>query len=172
MSVFASGERGAESSKHSGRDAGLSIIAHGMRVIGELVTEGVLKIEGTVEGTVRTELVTEGVLKIEGTVEGTVRTTRDVLVAKGGKVEGDIHAGEAVIGGEVHGSIYAEARVEVHQGAVVEGDISTKKLVVQEGGDVNGQIRMGQARPPATATASDSQVASMAKRSTGPIVRA
>jgi cytoskeletal protein CcmA (bactofilin family) len=152
MSVFASGERGAESSKHSGRDAGLSIIAHGMRVIGELVTEGVLKIEGT--------------------VEGTVRTTRDVLVAKGGKVEGDIHAGEAVIGGEVHGSIYAEARVEVHQGAVVEGDISTKKLVVQEGGDVNGQIRMGQARPPATATASDSQVASMAKRSTGPIVRA
>jgi cytoskeletal protein CcmA (bactofilin family) len=152
MSVFASGERGAESSKHSGRDAGLSIIAHGMRVIGELVTEGVLKIEGT--------------------VEGTVRTTRDVLVAKGGKVEGDIHAGEAVIGGEVHGSIYAEARVEVQQGAVVEGDISTKKLVVQEGGDVNGQIRMGQARPPATATASDSQVASMAKRSTGPIVRA
>jgi cytoskeletal protein CcmA (bactofilin family) len=152
MSVFASGERGAESSKHSGRDAGLSIIAHGMRVIGELVTEGVLKIEGT--------------------VEGTVRTPRDVLVAKGGKVEGDIHAGEAVIGGEVHGSIYAEARVEVQQGAVVEGDISTKKLVVQEGGDVNGQIRMGQARPQATATASDSQVASMAKRSTGPIVRA
>jgi cytoskeletal protein CcmA (bactofilin family) len=152
MSVFASGERGAESSKHGGREAGLSIIAHGMRVVGELVTEGVLKIEGV--------------------VEGTVRTTRDVLVAKGGKVEGDIHAGEAVIGGEVHGSIYAEARVEVQQGAVVEGDISTKKLIVQEGGDVNGQIRMGQTKPPTPTTASDAHVASMAKRSTGPIVRA
>ena len=77
----------------------------------------------------------------DGTVEGTVRTHHDVLVAKGGKVEGDIHAGEAVIGGEVHGSIFAETRVEVQQGAVVVGDIATKKLVVQEGGDVNGQIR-------------------------------
>jgi cytoskeletal protein CcmA (bactofilin family) len=154
MSVFASGDRGAESPKHGGREAGLSIIAHGMRVVGELVTEGVLKIEGT--------------------VEGTVRTHRDVLVAKGGKVEGDIHAGEAVIGGAVHGSVYAETRVEVQQGAVVVGDISTKKLVVQEGGDVNGQIRMGETKPP-TAPAkagAESQVASMAKRSTGPIVRA
>jgi len=147
MSVFASGERG-DSAKHGGREAGLSIIAQGMRVVGELVTEGVLKIEGD--------------------VEGTVRTTREVLVAKGGKVEGDIHAAEAVIGGEVNGSIFADTRVEVQQGAVVVGDISTKKLMVQEGGEVNGQVRMGE---PAGKTAQAS-VPSMGQRSTGPIVRA
>jgi cytoskeletal protein CcmA (bactofilin family) len=152
MSVFASGERVSESPKHGGRESALSIIAQGMRVVGELVTEGVLKIEGT--------------------VEGTVRTHRDVLVAKGGKIEGDIHAGEAVIGGEVHGAIFAEHRVEVQQGAVVVGDISTKKLVVQEGGDVNGHVRMGEPNPPAAPVAAQPKVTSMGQRSTGPIVRA
>ena len=147
MSVFASGERG-DSPKHGGRETGLSIIAQGMRVVGELVTEGVLKVEGE--------------------VEGTVRTKREVLVAKGGKVEGDIYAGEAVIGGEVHGSIFADARVEVQQGAVVVGDIVTKKLMVQEGGEVNGQVRMGEP----TGNAAQTSAPSMGARSTGPIVRA
>jgi cytoskeletal protein CcmA (bactofilin family) len=152
MSVFASGDRGDEPSKQSGRDHGLSIVAGGMRVVGELVTEGVLKIEGT--------------------VEGTIRAHREVLVAKGGNVEGDIHAAEAVIGGTVHGSIHAEERVEVQQGAVVEGDISTKKLLVQEGGEVNGQIRMGDVKAPAPAPGNAAPVpSSMGQRSTGPIVR-
>lgn len=149
MSVFASGEKG-DSPKHAAREAGLSIIAHGMRVVGELVTEGVLKIEGE--------------------VEGTVRASREVLVAKGGKVEGDLHAEEAVIGGEVHGSIFAKARVEVQQGAIVVGDISTKKLMVQEGGDVNGQVRMGEPKP--GAAAQQPPPPAMAQRSTGPVVRA
>lgn len=146
MSVFSStGERGAESPKASAREAGLSIVAPGMRVVGELVTDGVLKVEGAIEGTVRAQ--------------------REVLVARGGTVEGDIHTREAVIGGSVEGSIYADERVEVQQGAMVVGDISTKKLVVQEGGEVNGQIRMSQ--PEVTPSPTGLQ----GKRSTGPIVR-
>ncbi len=39
----------------SGRDADLSIIAAGTRVVGELATDGVLKVEGTVEGSIRAE---------------------------------------------------------------------------------------------------------------------
>ena len=103
---------------------GLSIIGAGMKVVGDLSAEGVVKIEGT--------------------VVGTVRAGRQILVAKGGVVEGDLFAREAIIGGEVRGGIQAEERVEVQASSVVHGDIATKRLFVQEGGEINGVIRMGE----------------------------
>ena len=113
--------------QHSGRDAetSLSIIGAGLRVEGDLSSDGVVKVEGT--------------------VVGTVRASRQVLVAKGGVVEGDIVTHEAIIGGEVRGGIGAQERVELQATSVVHGDITTKRLFVQEGGEINGVIRMGEA---------------------------
>ncbi len=104
----------------------LSIIAVGLHVVGEMATEGVVKIEGS--------------------ISGSIRATRQVLVAKGGLVQGDIYTTEAIIGGEVRGSIYADNRIEVQDTSVIHGDIATKCLMVQEGGEVNGHIRMGEPR--------------------------
>lgn len=128
MSVFTSGnsERPHESSgRHTGKEGSLSIVANGMRVVGELETSGVVKVEGTVEGSVRAE--------------------QEVLVAKDGLVQGDIQTRQAIIGGRVVGSIHGYERVEIQQDSVVQGDVMTKRLVVQEGGEVNGNIRMGEA---------------------------
>ena len=102
---------------------GLSIIGAGMKVVGDLTAEGVVKIEGM--------------------VVGTVRAGRQVLVAKGGVVEGDVFTREAIIGGEVRGSIQAGERVEIQTGSVVHGDIVSKRLLVHEGGEINGVVRMG-----------------------------
>ena len=112
--------------KQSGREteASLSIIGTGLRVEGDLSSDGVVKVEGT--------------------VVGTVRATRQVLVAKGGVVEGDIVTDEAIIGGEVRGGIGAQERVELQATSVVHGDITTKRLFVQEGGEINGVVRMGE----------------------------
>ncbi len=104
--------------------SGLSIIGGGMRVVGDIEADGVVKIEGT--------------------VVGTVRAAKQVLVAKGGEVEGDVVSREAIVGGEVRGGIYAEERVELQATSVVHGDISTRKLFVQEGGEINGVLRMGE----------------------------
>ena len=110
----------------AGGDAvtGLSIIGAGMRVVGDISAEGVVKIEGT--------------------VVGTVQAAKQVLVAKGGEVEGDVVSREAIIGGEVCGGIYAEERVELQATSVIHGDVSTKRLFVQEGGEINGVLRMGE----------------------------
>jgi len=110
----------------AGGDAvtGLSIIGSGMRVVGDISADGVVKIEGT--------------------VVGTVHAAKQVLVAKGGEVEGDVVSREAIIGGEVRGGIYAEERVELQATSVVHGDVSTKRLFVQEGGEINGVLRMGE----------------------------
>src|SRR5260221_12694662 len=72
-------------------EAGLSIIGTGMRVVGDITADGVVKIEGT--------------------VVGTVRAGRQVLVGKGGEVEGDVISREAIIGGGGGGEILARARL-------------------------------------------------------------
>src|SRR5207245_6719653 len=89
------------------------------------------------------DIVAEGVVKIEGTVVGTVRAGRQVLVAKGGEVEGDVITKEAIIGGEVRGSVRAEERIEIQAASVVHGDLASRRLQVQEGGEINGVVRMG-----------------------------
>ncbi len=103
---------------------GLSIIAVGM--------------------TVRGDLESNGTVKVEGTVEGHVQAKNQVLVAKGGVVDGDIDAREAVIGGQANGAIRALERVEIQSGATVNGDITTRRISVAEGGSLNGLIRMGE----------------------------
>lgn len=103
---------------------GLSIIAAGM--------------------TVRGDIESDGIVKVEGAVDGNVHAMHQVLVARGGIVHGDIDAREAIVGGMVNGSIRAAERVEVQSGATVVGDITTRRIAVAEGGTLNGQIRMGE----------------------------
>jgi len=119
MAIFTEKGQGAPES-----ETGLSIIGAGMRVVGDITAEGVVKIEGT--------------------VVGTVRAGRQVLVGKGGEVEGDVISREAIIGGEVRGSIRADERVEIQATSVIHGDIAAKRLLVQEGGEINCVVRMGE----------------------------
>src|SRR3982751_5491345 len=105
-------------------EAGLSVIASGLKIVGD--------IEST------------GVVKIEGIVEGSVRGARQLLLGRQGTVHGDIRAHEAVIGGTVIGTIVADERVEIQGTSSVQGDIHTKSIVVLEGGVINGTVRMGE----------------------------
>jgi cytoskeletal protein CcmA (bactofilin family) len=101
---------------------GLSIIGAGTTVVGDISSEGLLKVEGT--------------------IQGTVRVGQQLLVARGGSIRGDAYASELVVGGEIFGGVHADERVEIQPGAVVNGDIRTLRIVVADGGRVNGQITM------------------------------
>jgi len=101
--------------------------------------------------TVTGDLQTEGVVKIEGKVKGIIRANTQALVAPGALVQGDIHTAEAVIGGRVEGNVHATDRVEVQATAEVLGDVFTRRIVVLEGGSVNGSIKMGSVQDPKAA---------------------
>jgi len=117
-------------------EGALTIVASGTRLVGDVESDGVVKIEGE--------------------VAGTIRAGRQVLVARGGVVRGDIVTSEAVLGGEVHGGVTATDRVEVQAGAAIHGDISTDRLIVQEGGEVNGLVKMATEQPGAPPGSPDS----------------
>jgi cytoskeletal protein CcmA (bactofilin family) len=137
MAIFGgSGKKTATAASSSPRGnppgaTGLSIIGLGMTVHGDVETAGVVKVEGIVNGH-----VTAG---------------QQVLVAKGGQIDGDVDTGEAVVGGAIHGSVRAALRVEIQSGAVVQGDVTTKRISVAEGAVLNGAIRMGDIEEPAKA---------------------
>ena len=105
-------------------EAGLSVIAAGMKIVGDVESSGVVKIEGM--------------------VEGAIRGARQLLLGRQGTVHGDIRAQEVVIGGVVVGTIVADERVEIQGTSSVQGDIHTKTIVVLEGGVINGTVRMGE----------------------------
>lgn len=107
-----------------GREGVISIIGPGMRVTGDCETEGTLRIEGG--------------------VEGTVRAGKAVVVGKDGIVDGDITTQDAVIGGRVTGSIVAESRLELQATCVVEGQVQARRIKLEEGGKVNGMVQVGE----------------------------
>lgn len=122
MSILGSKRTSAEAPAVT---AGLSIVAFGMTVQGDLESQGTIKVEGGVNGHIRSQA--------------------QVLVARDGAVVGDIEAREVIVGGVVQGSIHAEERVEVQSGAAVEGDITTRRILVAEGAVLNGLVHMGEA---------------------------
>ena len=103
-------------------DGGLSIIASGTVITGDVRTEGTVKIEGE--------------------ILGNVQAGQQVMLARGSRVRGDVQTREAVIGGLVEGSIRAGERVEIQATAIVQGDITTQRIVIAEGGQVNGGLEM------------------------------
>jgi cytoskeletal protein CcmA (bactofilin family) len=110
-------------------------ISHDPQVQQSVLARGV-RIHGTVH--------TEGLVRIEGTVDGDVRAGGQVLVAPGGFIEGDVVTRHAVVGGEVRGQILAETLVEIRSGGAIRGNVVTPRIAVEEGGTVNGMLRTAQ----------------------------
>lgn len=95
--------------------------------------------------TISGDLATDGVVKVEGRVCGSVQAGGQVVVSPGAVIEGDVVTQEAIVGGEVRGGIVASERVELHASSVVHGNIHSPRLLIQEGARVNGEVRMGEA---------------------------
>lgn len=101
----------------------VSIIGPGMRIVGDCFSDGTIRVEGE--------------------VEGAVKAGKSVVVGKDGTVKGDIATQDAIIAGSVNGSVMAESRIELQSTCRVEGDIRSRRVKLDEGGQVDGQLHMG-----------------------------
>ena len=88
------------------------------------------------------DLETNGVIRIEGRIEGTIRSAREVVVGRQGEIHGDVNAHEAIVGGRVEGVLTITDRIEIQGTGVIVGDIQTRAIVVTEGARINGVVRM------------------------------
>ncbi len=116
-----------------GSDTVISIIGPGMKIVGDCVTDGTVRIEGR--------------------VEGNVRAGKAVVIGKDGHVQGAIDTQDAVIAGTVNGTITAASRLELQSTCHIDGEIHARRMQLEEGAILNGKIKMGdvKAQPPGSA---------------------
>ena len=89
-------------------------------------------------------LSVQGSLRVDGTLEGSVDNARHVIVGKDGKIIGDVSAQVVVCGGAIEGNVCADM-LEVLSPAFIKGDIRAKKMMVEEGGRIDGKCVIGAA---------------------------
>lgn len=103
----------------------ISIIGPGMKLVGDCETDGTIRIEGA--------------------VEGSVKAGKAVVVGKEGRVKGDITTQDAVISGTVIGILSADSRLELQATARIDGEIRARRMQLEEGAILNGTVQMAQA---------------------------
>ena len=84
-------------------------------------------------------IVSDGILDIDGQVDGNVRG-HSVTVRPNGRIRGDLVAQEVFVHGVVDGLIKAE-NVTVFASATVRGTIMHESLTIEDGARVDGKLK-------------------------------
>ncbi len=109
------------------------------KISSTVITQGV-----TVKGTIRGE----GVVQVEGVVEGEFGMVGAVIVSDTGLVRGPISADVVRVAGRVEGNVVAREHMRLEQTGTLIGDVATASLVVEDGGCLNGRSTMTKAPEP------------------------
>ena len=101
-------------------------------------------------------LSVQGSLRVDGHLAGSVDNARQVIVGEGGKITGDVTAQTIVCGGDIEGNVCAEM-LEVLAKASIKGDIRAQKMIVEEGGRIEGMCQIGSAEANTQAATKDEE---------------
>ncbi len=96
-----------------------SVISEGFSFVGEVNATGSLSVEGRLSGTINLSALN---ITASGSVEGIVNSA---IINVKGKLSGTVSCGDLIIGGR----------------ATVSGKITYKKLTIQKGGVIMGEIK-------------------------------
>ncbi|MEP6972759.1 MAG: polymer-forming cytoskeletal protein [Actinomycetota bacterium] len=107
-------------------------------------------------------LVSAGSLRIDGQVKGQINADGDVTLAPQSQVEADIRAQNVSVAGRFKGNIAVKGKAHLARGGRVDGNITSKTLVVEEGGIFHGQSIMDGAAPGSSAGQTGAQAGSQA----------
>jgi cytoskeletal protein CcmA (bactofilin family) len=121
MSMFGSDKMKLVKNETGGADFGW--IGKGVEVVGDVIFQDRLQVDGKVNGKLYSE-------------KGTL------IIGETGKIEGQIDVGTCVIHGSIVGDLQARGKVEIHKTGKMNGDVITPALIVEEGSVFNGAIKM------------------------------
>ena len=117
------------------RNSPPSIISADMNILGNMVSDGTVDIDGRIEGNVRAHHIT---------------------VREGGKIHGDLHADIAQVYGQVHGVVRAR-EVHLYASCHVEGTIMHETLSVEDGAFVDGKFKRSDKLSPSELSSSEEE---------------
>lgn len=88
-------------------------------------------------------------VRIDGSFSGEISSENTLIVGESGKIHATIKSVCVMVSGQVDGDIQATSQIVLHKSAVVTGDLVAPNIVMEEGAQLNGNVRMG--RPQASA---------------------
>ena len=97
-----------------------------------------------VEGTkIVGDILSESNLRIDGEVRGNVSTSAKVVIGEKGFIYGNLICLEADVEGRIEGKLTIEGLLILRETARIDGDIFTSKLHMEEGAVFEGACKMG-----------------------------
>ena len=88
------------------------------------------------------DISSEGDFRIDGKVEGTVKTIGRVVIGKTGHVQGKIESNIAEIEGTFSGTLEVNNILTLKSTAVISGEVIVNKLSVEPGAEFNATCSM------------------------------
>jgi cytoskeletal protein CcmA (bactofilin family) len=81
-------------------------------------------------------------LRIFGRVTGSIESESSITIEEGAVVEADITATEVTISGNYSGKLICRERLEIRPSGYAKGEIETVRLMLHEGGFIDGALKM------------------------------
>jgi cytoskeletal protein CcmA (bactofilin family) len=92
--------------------------------------------------TIKGDLTTNGDIRIDGTVTGTLNVKGKIVLGPNGRIEGEVVCKNAEIQGNIKANIKIEELLSLKASARVQGEILTDKIAIEPGAKISGTINM------------------------------
>jgi len=93
------------------------------------------------------DLTFSGQVRLDGTIDGSVKSNGDessqLVIGAKGRVKGDVDVAHVIVGGVVEGSVGARKSLKILSDGKVSGTATYGTLEVVSGGQVDGELRAG-----------------------------
>ena len=93
---------------------------------------------------VKGEIITKGDFRIDGTVEGEIKSEGRIIIGNEGKLIGTIDAVNVDIMGSVEGEVKAKDTLSLKSTGKIRGKIQTNILEIEQKAEFNGTCIMGE----------------------------
>jgi cytoskeletal protein CcmA (bactofilin family) len=88
------------------------------------------------------DIISEGDFRIDGTLEGNIKTKGRVIIGIDGSVKGKIDAVNSDIEGKFSGELLVQETLTIKATAIISGDVVIGKLSVEPGATFNASCSM------------------------------
>lgn len=91
---------------------------------------------------IKGDIEAKGAVRIDGSIEGTVRTPGKVVIGKEGNVKGSLECENADIEGKFTGNHTVSGTLSLRSSAIIDGEVIASKLAVEPGAAFNASCSM------------------------------
>ena len=86
----------------------------------------------------------KGTVRIDGRFSGDISSEGKLVLGKDATVEGTVRVGELIVHGALYGEVFVLQRTILHQTARVQANLVTARLIMEDGAELQGSLKMGE----------------------------